>query len=210
MANLLYVTCNLKPVEHSRSLSVGKEFLDNYLRQNPDDEVHFLDLYRDNIQRIDADVLSGWGRMRNGESFASLSIDEQRKIGRIWKHADQFITADKYVFVTPMFNLGFPAELKIYIDSVCVVGKTFTYTPTGPVGLLKGQGRKCLHIHSNGGFHYGKAEDHSVPYLKSIMGFMGIDEFETIVVEGVDAIPDRADEFKSAAVNKVREIASVF
>ncbi|HXE96735.1 MAG TPA: NAD(P)H-dependent oxidoreductase [Dongiaceae bacterium] len=210
MAKLLYVTCNLKPAELSRSLSVGKEFLDEYLRQNPDDEVHFLDLYRDNIQRIDVDVLGGWGKMRNGESFASLTIDEQRKVGRIWKHADQFIAADKYVFVTPMFNLGFPAEFKMYIDAVCVVGKTFTYTPTGPVGLLKDQGRKCLHIHSNGGFHYGKEEDHSVPYLKSIMGFMGVDDFEAVVVEGVDAIPDQAESFKGAAVEKARSIAVQF
>lgn len=210
MAKLLYVTCNLKPVEHSRSLSVGKEFLDTYLTQNPDDEVHFLDLYRDNIQRIDADVLSGWGKMRNGESFASLTTDEQRKIGRIWKHADQFIAADKYVFVTPMFNLGFPAELKMYIDSVCVVGKTFVYTPTGPQGLLKNQGRKCLHIHSNGGFHYGKDEDHSVPYLKSIMGFMGVEDFEAVVVEGVDAVPDRAHEFKNAAIEKAHYLAAQF
>lgn len=210
MSRLLYITCNLKPIELSRSLSVGKEFLDEYIRQNPADEVHFLDLYRDNIQRIDIDVLSGWGKMRNGENFASLTVDEQRKIGRIWKYADQFINADKYVFVTPMFNLGFPAELKMYIDSVCVVGKTFVYTPTGPVGLLKNQGRKCLHIHSNGGFHYGKEEDHSVPYLKSIMGFMGIEDFEAVVVEGVDAIPDQAASFKVAAVEKARKLASQF
>jgi FMN-dependent NADH-azoreductase len=210
MAKLLYVTCNLKPTEFSCSLSVGKEFLDEYLRQNPTDEVYFLDLYRDNIQRIDADVLGGWGKMRNGATFASLTIDEQRKIGRIWKHADQFIAADKYVFVTPMFNLGFPAELKMYIDAVCVVGKTFTYTPTGPVGLLKDQGRKCLHIHSNGGFHFGKEEDHSVPYLRSIMNFMGIDDFEAIVVEGVDAIPDRAEEFKSSAIERALNTAIRF
>jgi len=210
MAKLLYVTCNLKPVELSRSLSVGKAFLDEYLIQNPDDEVHFLDLYRDNIQRIDADVLAGWGKMRNGESLASLASDEQRKIGRIWKHADQFIAADKYVFVTPMFNLGFPAELKMYIDAVCVVGKTFVYTPTGPVGLLKNQGRKCLHIHSNGGFHFGKGEDHSVPYLKSIMGFMGVSEFEAIVVEGVDAIPEQANLFISAAIGKAQSAAASF
>lgn len=210
MAKLLYVTCNLKPIELSRSLSVGKEFLDEYLRQNPADEVHFLDLYRDNIQRIDADVLGGWGKMRTGENFAALTIDEQRKVGRIWTHADQFIAADKYVFVTPMFNLGFPAEFKMYIDAVCVVGKTFTYTPTGPVGLLKHQGRKCLHIHSSGGFHFGKDEDHSVPYLKSVMGFMGIDNFQAIVVEGVDAVPDRAEEFRSAAVAKAREVAIHF
>jgi len=98
----------------------------------------------------------------------------------------------------------------MYIDAVCVVGKTFTYTPTGPVGLLKDQGRKCLHIHSSGGFHFGKDEDHSVPYLKSIMGFMGIYDFKAIVVEGVDAIPDRAGEFKEFAIEKARNMAVKF
>jgi len=98
----------------------------------------------------------------------------------------------------------------MYIDAVCVVGKTFTYTPTGPVGLLKCQGRKCLHIHSNGGFHYGKEEDHSVSYLKSIMGFMGIEDFEAVVVEGVDAITDQAEEFKSSAIKRALNAAARF
>lgn len=210
MAKLLYVTSNLKPTEQSRSLSVAREFLNAYLQRNPEDEVHFLDLYRDNIQRIDADVLSGWGKMRGGASFASLATDEQRKIVRIWKHADQFVAADKYVFVTPMFNLGFPAEFKMYIDTVCIVGKTFRYTPSGAEGLLKNQGRKCLHIHSSGGFHYGKEEDHSVPYLRSIMKFMGIEEFEAIVLEGVDAMPLRAQGFTNLAIEKALEAATRF
>jgi FMN-dependent NADH-azoreductase len=42
------------------------------------------------------------------------------------------------------------------------------------------------------------------------MGFMGIEDFEAVVVEGVDAIPDRADEFKGAAVEKARNIAGRF
>jgi FMN-dependent NADH-azoreductase len=144
------------------------------------------------------------------ESFASLGPDEQRKIERIWRHADHFAAADKYVFVTPMWNLGFPPELKIYIDSVCVAGKTFMHTPTGPAGLLKDKGKKCLHIHSSGWFHYGKIEDHSVPYLKSIMHFMGVDDFEAIVVEGVDAIPGRVQEFKKLAIEKAINAAEQF
>jgi len=210
MAKLLYVTCNLKPTEESRSLSVAQEFLTTYLHNNPEDEIHFLDLYRDNIQRIDADVISGWQKMRDGVSFDLLGADEQRKIGRIWKHAEQFAAADKYVFVTPMWNLGFPAEFKTYIDSICIVGKTFRYTPSGAEGLLKDQGKKCLHIHSTGGFHFGREEDHSVPYLKAIMGFMGIEDFEAIVLEGADAMPQRLNEFKKQAVQKARELAAQF
>jgi FMN-dependent NADH-azoreductase len=210
VAKVLYITCNLKPVEQSRSLSLGKQFLDEYVRRNPEDEVHFLDLYRDNIQRLDSDVLNAWGKLAGGADFASLGADEQRKVSRIWNHADQFAAADKYVFVTPMFNLAFPAEVKMYIDTVCVVGKTFAYTATGPVGLLRDQGKKCLHIHSSGGFHFGKEEDHSVPYLKSIMNFMGVQDFQSIVVEGVDAVPARAEEFKSMAREKALGAAMTF
>lgn len=211
MAHLLYVTCNLKAVEHSCALSIGRAFLNRYLQLNPRDEVHFLDLYRDNVQRIDLDVLTGWEKIRSGLAFEVLNEDEQRKLDRIWRLADQFVAADKYLFVTPMFNLGFPAELKMYIDAICVVGKTFAYTPQGgTVGLLKNKGKKCLHIHSSGRFHYGKAEDHSVPYLRAIMNFMGIDDFEVIVVEGVDAMPDLTEQLKEIAIEKALYTASQF
>ena len=52
MARLLYITCNLEPVKLSRGLTVGSEFINEYQRCNPGDEIHFLDLYRDNIQRL--------------------------------------------------------------------------------------------------------------------------------------------------------------
>jgi FMN-dependent NADH-azoreductase len=210
MTKLLFVTCNLKPLEKSRSLTLGKLFLDEYLERSRLDEVDFLELYRDNIQRIDSDVLNGWCQMRDGQSFAALNADEQRKIARIWNHAEQFISADKYVFVTPMWNLSFPAVLKMYIDAICVAGKTFHYTATGPVGLLGNPGKRCLLIHSSGGFHFGEKEDHSIPYLHTIMNFMGIEEFEAIVLEGVDAFPEQAGEFNRRAVEKAIEVAARF
>lgn len=210
MANILYITCNLKSREQSRSLTIGSEFLAKYSEHHPEDRIDFLDLYRDHIQRIDADVLNGWDKLRDGGSFDSLSDDESRKIGRIGKLADQFVAADKYVFVTPMWNLGFPAEFKMYIDTVCVVGKTFIYTECGAVGLLRGMGKKCLHIHSCGGFHCGADDDHSVPYLKSVMNFMGIEDFRLVVVEGMDALPHRAEEFMNKALAESREAAALF
>lgn len=210
MANVLYITCNLKSREQSRSLTIGSEFLAKYSELHPEDRIDFLDLYRDHIQRIDANVLNGWEKLRVGGSFYSLTDDEQLKIGRIGKLADQFAAVDKYVFVTPMWNLGFPAEPKMYIDTVCVVGKTFTYTERGPVGLLRGMGKRCLHIHSCGGFHCGADDDHSVPYLKSVMNFMGIEDFRSVVVEGMDALPHRAEEFMNKGLAESREAAALF
>jgi FMN-dependent NADH-azoreductase len=208
MADILYVSCNLKPVGQSRSLSVGAEFLDAYVSRNPDDRIHAIDLYRDPIQRIDADVLSGWAKRRDRRGALALTDDEQRKLARLDKLADHFAAVDKYVFVTPMWNLGFPAELKMYIDAVCVVGKAFRYTERGVEGLLRG--RKCLHIHASGGFHHGRPEDHSVPYLRSIMSFMGVDDFESVVLEGLDAVPHRASEIRQAATKRALALAQTF
>ena len=210
MATVLYVTCNLKPINMSRSLSIGQEFFEQYTEINPLDRIVHIDVYRDPIQRVDFDVLNGWRKLREGHEFSSLSADEIRKIVRINNLADQFIAADKYVFVTPMWNLGFPAELKMYIDSICVVGKTIAYTDKGAVGLLKGFGKKCLHIHSSGGFHHATEEDHSVPYLKSILKFMGIEDFQSIVLEGVDAVPQKANEFTQKAISQCRNVAAFF
>jgi FMN-dependent NADH-azoreductase len=210
MANVLFIKCNLKPVEESSSQVAANTFLGTYLQHNPNDRIDFIDVYRDHIQRIDMDVLSGWRKLQTGNDFVALSREEQRKIMNINRTADQFAAADKYVFVTPMWNLGFPAELKVYIDSVCVVGKSFVYTDQGPKGLLSGSGKKCLHIHSSGGFHYGKQEDHSVPYLKAVMHFMGIESFEAVVIEGVDALPHKKEEIMKKGCDECRRISARF
>jgi FMN-dependent NADH-azoreductase len=207
---LLYIRCNLKARENSRSRTLAGAFLDEYRRLHPDDKVETVDLYRDDIPRIDEDIFSGWGSLRSGAAFRSLNPTQQRKLSRLSELADQFVSADKYVFATPMWNLGLPAEMKMYIDAVCVVGKAFKYTPQGPIGLFKGLAKKCLHLHSSGGFHFGKTEDHSVPYLRDIMNFVGVEHFQAIVLEGVDAFPERAEELKSKAVEEAIAAAASF
>lgn len=210
MSTLLYITCNLKSTENSRSLTIGAEFLNEYIENNPDDRIEMVDTYRDPVQRLDIDVLNGMDKLRSGMAFVALSRDEQIKLGKIWDSADEFAAADKYVFVSPMWNLGYPPELKMYLDTVCVVGKTFIYTEQGPVGLLRGMGKKCLCIQANGGFHYGTRYDHSIPYLKTIMEFMGVDDFSAIVLEGVEVVPDRAAYFMDQAIEEAKVKAAIF
>jgi FMN-dependent NADH-azoreductase len=129
MSNLLYVTCNVRPQSRSRTLSLGYEFLEEYLRRNPQDEVQVLDLYRDSIQRVDQDVLNALVRIEQGEDYILLlSEEERRKMSRLWRLADQFGRCDKYVFVTHSLNLWFPAEFKMYIDAISVPDRTYRLT----------------------------------------------------------------------------------
>jgi FMN-dependent NADH-azoreductase len=193
MANLLYVTCNVRPQDRSRSLSLGYEFLDEYLRRNPHDEVQVLDLYRDGIQRVDQDVFSALGRIEQGEDYVLLlSEEERRKMSRLWRLADQFTRCDKYVFVTHSFNLWFPAEFKMYIDAICIPGRTYRLTPGGAEGLLSGRHRKSLHLHAGPPYKFGQEHDLSVPYLRSVLGFLGVAHHDTVLIEGDD--PERVSE----------------
>jgi FMN-dependent NADH-azoreductase len=198
MANLLYVTCNVRPQDRSRTLSLGYEFLEEYLRRHPQDEVHFLDLYRDSIQRIDQDVFSAWERSGRGENYSLLSEEERRKMSRIWRLAEQFGRCDKYVFVTHSFNLWFPAEFKMYIDTISVPGLTYGLTPQGAQGNLPVHSRKSLHLHADLPFTFGQERDSSVAYLRSILHFLGVANQETVLLQGDDPEQGPEEEYEVA------------
>ena len=107
-----------------------------------------------------------------------------------------------------MWNLSLPDKVKTYIDAVCVAGKTFKYTATGPVGLLRN--KKCVHLHSSGGFHSKDPKNHADNYLRDIMTFMGIDEYKSLVIEGYSAIPDKAESIFNEVYSQIPELAVWF
>ncbi|MBB5354182.1 FMN-dependent NADH-azoreductase [Anoxybacillus mongoliensis] len=211
MAKVLYITANPKQEQQSFSLSVGRAFLETYKQHHPEDEIVELHVYDTDIPYIDADVFSGWGKLQQGQAFEQLSKDEQQKVARINELCEQFMEADKYVFVTPMWNFSFPPKLKAYIDTLCLAGKTFKYTEEGPVGLLKG--KKAIHIQARGGIYSegpAKEMEFGDRYLRAVLSFIGITDVETIAVEGMNAFPNEAEAIKQQAIERAKEAAKRF
>jgi FMN-dependent NADH-azoreductase len=209
MANLLYITCNIRPQDRSRTLSLGTEFLDEYLRWNPRDEVHVIDLYRDNIQRVDQDVLNVWWRIEHGEDYGFLSDGERHKIARLLRLADQFRRCDKYVFVTCSLNLWFPAEFKIYIDAIGIPDPNSRLTPQGANGLLPGQGKKSLHLHACSPHNFMQERRLSVPYLCSLLTSFGVTDQETELLRGDDPKLGSKEEYETIR-RRLLELAQRF
>jgi FMN-dependent NADH-azoreductase len=208
MAKVLYVTANPKPVEMSFGLRLGESFLDAYKQHSPNDTIERLDLYKEEIPLIDALVLGAWGKAAQNQE---LTAEEQRVLGRMNELVDQFLSADKVVFVTPLWNLSYPPMLKAYIDNIVIAGKTFKYTEQGPQGLAGG--KRVVHIQARGGvYSEGPAVDFEFTnkYLQGIMGFIGITDYHHVFVEGMAATPDKADEIFAAAEQKAREVAAEF
>ncbi len=210
MATLLYVTCNVRPQDKSCTLTLGYEFLEEYLRRNPQDEVQVLDLYRDSIQRVDQDVLNALGRIEQGKDYILLlSEEERRKMSRVWRLADQFVRCDKYVFVTHSLNLWFTAEFKTYIDAISVLDHTYRLTPHGAEGMLHNLSRKYLHLHAGPSYKFGQEHDLSVAYLRSVLSFLGVANQETVLLEG-DHHEQGAKEEYEAARRRLLELARRF
>ncbi|PTX49347.1 FMN-dependent NADH-azoreductase [Melghirimyces profundicolus] len=208
MGKVLYITANPKKAQDSYGLTVGDELIRQYRDRRPDDEVVHIDVFREEIPLLDEDILHAWGKLASEQPVDSLTEDEKRKVTRLNELVDQFIEADRYVFVTPMWNFGVPPLMKAYIDTVSVAGKTFQYTEEGPVGLLKG--KKAVVIQASGGIYSeGPAAglDFCSKYLVSVLNFLGVTDVETLFVEGMNQFPDKAEAIRDAACERAAEAA---
>lgn len=208
MSKVLCVTANPKTIEESKSLTMAREFLQVYRKNNPQDTVTELDVYREKIPLIDSDVFNGWGKFARNEE---LTPGELEKVGKIGAYTEQFLQADKYIFVTPLWNLTLPPMMIAYIDTIVIADKTFKYTEHGPVGLV--EGKKAVHIHARGGAYSEPPMsdmDFGDRYLRSLLHFLGIKDFISVICEGHEHAPHRAEEIVQQALARTREVAAAF
>lgn len=96
--------------------------------------------------------------------------------------------ADVLVLGVPMYNFSIPAQLKNWIDAIARAGVTFRYTESGPEGLLKG--KKVYAALARGGRYRGMESDTQTPYLKMVLGFLGMTDVHFIYAEGLNMGPE--------------------
>jgi FMN-dependent NADH-azoreductase len=103
---------------------------------------------------------------------------------------DELMLSDLLVIASPMWNFGIPSSLKAWIDHVVRAGKTFNYAGATVEGLAKGK-KAILVLASGGVFSEGpwKSWDTVEPYLRQILGFIGIDDIQTVRAEGMNIPP---------------------
>ncbi|WP_346915077.1 FMN-dependent NADH-azoreductase [Clostridium sp.] len=200
MSKVLYIKANVKPEGQSRTFKISDNFIEEYKKNNPSDEIITLDLYKEGINFLSEEGIS-LHRPAPGEG----------KNHPVLKYAYQFAEADKYIVAAPMWNLNIPAILKAYIDYVCVTGITFKYTANGPVGLC--EGKKAIHIVSRGGVYSegpAAAFEMGDRYLRTIFGFFGITDFTTIAADKLDVIGEDVESIIENAIKKAQVTAKEF
>jgi len=125
------------------------------------------------------------------------------------KHSNTAIAeifdTDVIVIGVPFYNFGIPSTLKSWIDHICRAGITFSYADGTPRGLVTGK-KVFLAIASGGIYSDGPmvGYDHAEPYLRSVLGFLGMTDITTFRLEGVN-YPDNTDAAVAKAFGKVEE-----
>lgn len=98
--------------------------------------------------------------------------------------------ADEYVVGVPMHNFGVPSVLKLWIDQIARVGKTFSYADGTPKGLIIG--KKATFIIATGGIYDAQTQMASFnfvePYLRSVFGFLGLTDVTFVTAGGTMAL----------------------
>jgi FMN-dependent NADH-azoreductase len=103
--------------------------------------------------------------------------------------------ADEYVIGVPMHNFGVPSVLKLWIDQIARVGRTFSYGSGIPKGLLTG--KKATFLIATGGIYDVQTQMASFnfvePYLRSVFGFLGVTNATFLTAGGTAALNQGLD-----------------
>ena len=152
---------------HSVSRQLSAEIVAELQRLHPGIEIRYHDLA--------AQPLSHWTPVADAADPAAVRGSET---------LDEFLAADVVVIGAPMYNFSIPSQLKAWLDRIAVAGKTFRYGANGPEGLAGG--KRVIVASSRGGMHANSPMDFQEPYLRALLGFLGIDQVEFVRAEGVN------------------------
>ncbi|ENV02492.1 MULTISPECIES: NAD(P)H-dependent oxidoreductase [Acinetobacter] len=166
--------------------------------QGLQDDITIRNLAEMNLPVLDLEIFQA---LRGAEN-------NNQDIQQIIALSDELIaelkSADLLVIGAPMYNLNVPTQLKNWFDLVARARQTFRYTETYPQGLVEGV--KAVVVSSRGGIHVGQETEAVTPYLKAVLGLMGIHDVEFIYVEGLDMQAYRSNAL-DLANQRVKEFA---
>ncbi|MGB5336378.1 MAG: NAD(P)H-dependent oxidoreductase [Woeseiaceae bacterium] len=160
-----------------------------------------------NVQTVRRDLSAGIPFVDEAWIEANFTPEESRtaKHREALALSDSLVAelkeADVLVIGVPMYNFNIPASLKAWVDMIARARLTFRYTEDGPKGLL--EGKKAYIVVATGGVPVGSPVDFATPYLKHVLGFIGIDDVEVIAA---DRLNSQADEAMDAARARIAEM----
>jgi FMN-dependent NADH-azoreductase len=203
MCTILYISSSPRGTA-SYSNRVAEDVIRSLRDGHSDTRVIVRDLAREPLPHIDDDFVAAT------RSADGPQTDKQRTmLARSDALVDELLAAGVVVIAAPMINFGVPTTLKSWFDYVARAGRTFSYSEAGPQGLATG--KRVIIVSASGGVYSGGASaafDFQVPWLRSMLGFLGMTDVEVIRVEGTALGPQAAEQALALAAAQARDVVA--
>lgn len=183
---ILQINSSVRPFVNgagSHSTRLADELVRTLVAAHPEAELTVRDLGRNPHPILDPAALAALQTApdrRSAEQAARVALDDAL--------IAELQAADVLVLGVPMYNFGVPVQFKAWLDAVARAGVTFRYTDQGPVGLVTG---KTVHVvTTRGGLHQGRPTDTVEPFLRTVLGFLGMTDVRFVFAEGLGMGPE--------------------
>ncbi|EHU2951501.1 NAD(P)H-dependent oxidoreductase [Acinetobacter baumannii] len=197
MAKILVLKSSIMG-EGSQTNRLIDVMLEHRKDQGLQDDITIRNLAEMNLPVLDLEIFQA---LRGAEN---VNQDIQQIVALSDELIAELKNTDLLVIGAPMYNLNVPTQLKNWFDLVARARQTFRYTETYPQGLVEGV--KAVVVSSRGGVHVGQETEAVTPYLKAVLGLMGIHEVDFIYAEGLDMQAYRSNALDLAS-QQVKEFA---
>lgn len=177
MAKILVLKSSIMG-EGSQTNRLIDVMLEHRKGQGLQDDITIRNLAEMNLPVLDREIFQA---LRGAEN---VNQDIQQIVALSDELIAELKNTDLLVIGAPMYNLNVPTQLKNWFDLVARARQTFRYTETYPQGLVEGV--KAVVVSSRGGIHVGQETEAVTPYLKAVLGLMGIHDVDFIYAEGLD------------------------
>lgn len=178
MNNLLYVKSSVFG-DQGQSSKLAARLIQRWQQKHPDGQVIERDLIAKPIPHYDMNTMTALSSNDDERSA------QQQQIVNLSKDLiEELQQADALVLASPMYNFAVPSQLKAWFDQIAKNGVTFRYTENGPEGLL--QDKPVYILATRGGQYHDAGLDYQVPWLKLILGFVGLHNVKVILAEGLN------------------------
>jgi len=187
---------------HSLLRRLSAAFAEEWAIERPDGRL----LYRDLAETRLAQVSAVWTRAAYTPADARTP-DMQHILALSDALVDELLAADCYVFSVPQYNLTLPAKFTAYLDHIVRMGRTFHVDGNAVQGTLAG--RKALVITARElNYHplpWAQFDNHE-PYLRSVLGMIGLTDLTFIRAEAGILKSSTAERELESALAQVREV----
>lgn len=182
--------------QNSESAQLSADFVAQWKARHPADQIFRRDIVTQPLPHLDQALL---GALFTPQE--QRSPEQVQQAARVDELVEEFLTADVLVLGVPMYNFGIPSTLKVWVDHIAQAGRTFRYTEQGPEGLAGG--KQVFILSTRGGIYEDSPLDHQVAYLRTLFGFLGIDDIQVIQAEGLNISADSKERSLSAARQEI-------